>query len=413
MSSHEELRIARRNTAGLIDHAESYFSAAHHQGLMAIYAHPRQGREVDIVFDGFPARRITDFVRCSYLGLDNHPAVVDGAIRALTDYGALHWSCARTRLNFAILRDLESTLADLFRARIITYTTVLAANMGALPIVASGHLTGGVRPLMAFDQHAHATLAFHKGTIALETEVRTIGHNDLNMLEDLCRANKSVAYVCDGVYSMGGNAPMEDLLSLQDRYGLFLYIDDAHGISIWGQNGEGFARSHFGSDLGSRTIIAASLGKGFGASGGMLMLGTARQEELFRRFAVAHAFSASLNVAAIGAAIESAAIHSSGELAKRQKALKSNIELLDSLLQTEQTGAQLPIRTVALGSEERAVAATRGLLDKGIYSSAIFFPTVAKGRAGIRVCVTADHTDEQVRDLCTALSGAVRRQSGT
>ncbi|POO49801.1 aminotransferase class I/II-fold pyridoxal phosphate-dependent enzyme [Agrobacterium rosae] len=411
MSTDEELLTAHRNTAGLISHAEGYFTAAHDQGLMALYAQPRPGREVDIVFDGFDAKRVTDFVRCSYLGLDNHPMVVDGAIEALREYRALHWSCARTRLNFAILRDLELTLADLFQARIITYTTVLAANMGALPIVASGHLTGGVRPLMAFDRHAHATLAFHKGTIALETQVRTIGHNDLNMLEDLCKTNKSVAYICDGVYSMGGNAPMHDLLSLQDRYGLFLYIDDAHGISIWGKQGEGFARSHFGSDLGPRTIIAASLGKGFGASGGMLMLGTARQEELFRRFAVAHAFSASLNVASIGAALGSTAIHRSGELAERQSALRSNIELLDSLLRSKQAGAPLPIRTVDLGSEERAVAVTRGLLDRGIYGSAIFFPTVAKGRAGIRVCVTADHTTEQVHDLCAALSDALDFQS--
>lgn len=411
MSTEEGLPTAHRNTAGLIDHAEGYFGIAHHHGLMALYAEPRQGREVDIVFDGFPAQRVTDFVRCSYLGLDNHPLIVDGAIEALKAYRALHWSCARTRLNFAILRDLETALSDLFQARVITYTTVLAANMGALPIVASGHLTGGVRPLMAFDRHAHATLAFHKGTIALETEVRTIAHNDLNMLEDLCKTNKSVAYVCDGVYSMGGNAPMDDLLSLQDRYGLFLYIDDAHGISIWGKRGEGFARSHFSSDLGTRTIIAASLGKGFGASGGMLMLGTARQEELFRRFAVAHAFSASLNVAAIGAALGSVAIHRSEELAERQNALKSNIELLDSLLTSEQIGAPLPIRTVNLGSEERAVGVTRVLLDRGIYGSAIFFPTVAKGRAGVRVCVTADHTNKQVHALCSALSDAMDVQT--
>ncbi len=134
------------------------------------------------------------------------------------------------------------------------------------------------------------------------------------------------------------------------------------------------------------------------------MLGTARQEELFRRFAVAHAFSASLNVASIGAALGSTAIHRSGELAERQSALRENIQLIDSLLNTEQSGAPLPIRTIDLGSEERAVAATRGLLDRGMYASAIFFPTVAKGRAGIRVCVTADHTPEQIHDLCSALS---------
>jgi 7-keto-8-aminopelargonate synthetase-like enzyme len=267
---------------------------------MAIYGRRLADRAVALNHDR--ERRVVDFVRCSYLGLDNHPQIVAGAVDALKDYGALHWSCARTRLNFSILGDLEAALSELFDARVITYSTVLAANMSALPLIGSGHLTGGVKPLMVFDRFAHATLAFHKGTIAAETRVETIAHNDFDALEMLCRANESVAFVCDGVYSMGGSADIEDLRRLQDRYGLFLYIDDAHGVSIFGKHGEGFARSQMSGHLGERTIIAASLGKGFGASGGLIMLGTARQEELFRRFAVAHAFSASLNVAAIGAA---------------------------------------------------------------------------------------------------------------
>ncbi|MCG5487252.1 MAG: 7-keto-8-aminopelargonate synthetase, partial [Sinorhizobium meliloti] len=215
---------AQRNTASLIQYAQSHFDAAHFQGLMAIYGRPLEHRAVALTHDR--GRRVVDFVRCSYLGLDNHPQVVAGAVDALKDYGALHWSCARTRLNFSILGDLEAALSELFDARVITYTTVLAANMSALPLIASGHLTGGVKPLMVFDRFAHATLAFHKGTIAAETRVETIPHNDLNALEMLCRANESVAFVCDGVYSMGGSAGIEDLRRLQDRYGLFLYIDD-------------------------------------------------------------------------------------------------------------------------------------------------------------------------------------------
>ncbi|WP_296021800.1 aminotransferase class I/II-fold pyridoxal phosphate-dependent enzyme [uncultured Agrobacterium sp.] len=393
-----------RNTRDLIDHAQSYFSAAHNQGLMALYAIPGEGRTVDIIDDGQPVRKVTDFVRCSYLGLDNHPTLVEGAIEAMRRYGALHWSCARTRLNFAILADLEERLSSLFQARVVTYTTVLAANMGALPIIASGHLTSGKKPLMVFDRHAHATLAFHKGTVALETRVETISHNDMNALEDLCRANETVAYICDGVYSMGGSAPIADLRTLQDRYGLFLYIDDAHGVSIWGKSGEGFARSQLAGQLHERTIIAASLGKGFGASGGLLMLSTARQEELFRRYSIAHAFSASLNVAAIGAANASALLHQTDVLAHRQAILQANLAIFDDLVHTEQRGALLPIRTIQLGSEDRAVSVVRQLLDDGFYTSAIFFPTVAKGRAGVRVCLTASHDEVDVRRLCEAIA---------
>ncbi|TGT35942.1 aminotransferase class I/II-fold pyridoxal phosphate-dependent enzyme, partial [Mesorhizobium sp. M8A.F.Ca.ET.167.01.1.1] len=102
------------------------------------------------------------------------------------------------------------------------------------------------------------------------------------------------------------------------------YIDDAHGISLFGDKGQGFARSQM-DELGSRTIVAASLGKGFGASGGMLMLGTVHQENLFRRFAVAHAFSASINNASIGAALASARLHRTDELARLRAVLQKRI----------------------------------------------------------------------------------------
>ncbi|MFJ6325915.1 MULTISPECIES: aminotransferase class I/II-fold pyridoxal phosphate-dependent enzyme [unclassified Rhizobium] len=398
--SEQNGKAIHRNTGSLINTADRHFEAAHYQGIMAIYAHPSQGRAVKLSYED---RMVVDFVRCSYLGLDNHPDIVGGAVEALRASGALHWSCARTRLNFAGLGDLEESLSDLFAARVITYTTVLAANMSALPLVASGHLTGGPKPIMVFDRLAHATLAYHKGTIAEETRVETIAHNDLEALERLCRQNAAVAFVCDGVYSMGGNAPISELRRLQEKYGLFLYIDDAHGVSLFGEHGEGFAKSQIG-ELGDRTIIAASLGKGFGASGGMLMLGTAHQEVLFRRFAVAHAFSASLNTAAIGAGLASARLHRTSELPRLQRALQEKIALLDALMPTAQQGAPLPIRTVQFGDELIAIGAARSLFQQGFYTSAIFFPTVSKGHAGLRICVTATHTDDQIKSLCLAIA---------
>ncbi|KQW72618.1 aminotransferase class I/II-fold pyridoxal phosphate-dependent enzyme [Ensifer sp. Root127] len=394
-------RSLRRNTDSLIRHSRSHFDAAHFHGLMALYARPSVGRAVVLPHEG--ERRVVDFVRCSYLGLDNHPKIIDGAIEALINYGALHWSCARTRLNFAIIGELELALSELFDAHVIAFSTVLAANMSALPLIASGHLTGGAKPVMVFDRLAHATLAYHKGTLAGETKVETIEHNDIEALEALCKKNPAVAYICDGVYSMGGCVKLEQLRQLQDRYGLFLYVDDAHGISIFGGNGEGFARSQIDGSLGDRTIIAASLGKGFGASGGLLMLGNDHQEQLFRRFGVAHAFSASLNVAAIGAALASQALHRTPELQNLQLELQSRIALFDCLVPTQQRGSSLPIRTVEIGDELRAIAAARTLLNRGFYTSAIFFPTVQKGRAGLRICPTAGHSEGDIKAIGEAI----------
>ncbi|PRD49498.1 aminotransferase class I/II-fold pyridoxal phosphate-dependent enzyme [Phyllobacterium myrsinacearum] len=394
----------RRNTQKLIEHAAPHFAAAHLQGLMALYAHPRGGRSVELLnADKMPCR-IVDFVRCSYLGLDNHPQIIAGAVRALEQCGTLHWSCARTRLNFALLGQLEEGLSDLFSAHVIAYSSVLAANMGALPLLASGHLTQGIKPVMVFDRLAHATLAFHKGTLAEEAEVHTIEHNDLDRLDAICRRNRCVAYICDGIYSMGGAAPIGDLLDLQARQNLFLYIDDAHGISLFGKAGEGYARSHISGPLGDRTIIAASLGKGFGASGGILMLGTAHQSDLFRRFSVSHAFSASPNLAAIGAALASEAVHRTAELAVLQKSQQERLIQFDQLCPTPLSGTAFPIRTMIIGDELATIGAARSILDQGIYVSAIFFPTVAKGCAGLRICPTAGHTPAEITALCRSLA---------
>lgn len=401
----------RRNTQALIERARGHFAAARLDGLMAVYAQPRPGRSVAISSGRGEERSVTDFVRCAYLGLDNHPDIVRGAIDAVERYGTLHWSCARTRLNFSLIGDLEDELSDLFAARVIVYSTVLAANMGALPILASGHLTDGKKPAMVFDQLAHASLAFHKGTIADETEVLTIEHNDLDALEAICQSRDTVAYICDGVYSMGGGAPIEALLSLQQRFGLFLYIDDAHGISLFGKSGEGFVRSKIRGTLGDRTIIAASLGKGFGASGGMIMLGSDHQEELFRSFAVAHAFSASPNVAAIGAALASAELHRTSELQRRQTVLQERLQLFDGLFPTPNCGSVLPIRKITLGDELVCLGAARVLLERGIYVSAVFFPTVAKGKAGLRICLTAGHSSDDIEELGLALKAVVPDQS--
>lgn len=393
-----------RNTAYMINKSRQYFDAAHAAGLMAVQGRSTAGRSVALGTGPLDHRRqVIDFVRCSYLGLDNHPAIVAGAIEAIEAHHSLHWSCARTRLNFDLLAELEETLSEMFCARVLAFSTVMLANLGAMPLLASGQLTGQKKPIVVFDRIAHISLAYHRPVVADETQVETIAHNDIDALECLCREHPVVVYVCDGVYSMGGNSPIQELRQLQDRYGLFLYIDDAHGISVFGRQGEGFARSQFPKDLGDRTIIVASLAKGFGASGGMVMLGTAEHEALFRRYSIPYAFSVAPNLAAVGAALGSCKIHRSSELGERQWRLAQRIKVFDCRVPTAEQGNPFPIRMIAIGSEAEAIAVARGLLDAGFYTSVTFFPTVAQGSAGIRVCITADHEADDIERLCDCI----------
>ncbi|MGF6313608.1 8-amino-7-oxononanoate synthase [Bradyrhizobium sp. i1.8.4] len=393
-----------RNTAYMIDKSRPYFDAAHTAGLMAVHARSTAGRTFVLGTGPLDSRpKLIDFVRCSYLGLDNHPLIVAGAIEAIEAHRSLHWSCARTRLNFDLLAELEATLSEMFCARVLAFSSVMLANLGAMPLLASGQLTSGRKPVVVFDRLAHISLAYHKPVVADETRVETIAHNDIDALERLCREHPVVAYVCDGVYSMGGNAPIKELRQLQRRYGLFLYIDDAHGISLFGHQGEGFARSQFPQVLGDRTTIVASLAKGFGASGGMVMLGTTDQEALFRRYSIPYAFSVAPNLAAVGAALGSCKIHRSAELGERQSRLAQRIKAFDHHVATAEQGNSFPIRMIAIGSEAKAIAIARELLDAGFYTSVTFFPTVAQGKAGIRVCITADHEVRDIERLCDCI----------
>ncbi|MER8467626.1 aminotransferase class I/II-fold pyridoxal phosphate-dependent enzyme [Mesorhizobium sp. M1396] len=402
-----------RNTGYVVSKSKTYFEAAHAAGLMAVHGRSMARRAFALGTGPLNNRpQAIDFVRCSYLGLDNHPIIIAGAIEAIEAHRSLHWSCARTRLNFDLLAELEAALSEMFSARVLTFSSVMLANLGALPLLASGQLTNGRKPVVAFDRFAHISLAHHKPVVADETRVETIAHNDIGALERLCRQEPVVAYVCDGVYSMGGHSPLKELRKLQERYGLFLYIDDAHGISLFGRQGQGFARSQFPQGLGDRTIIAASLGKGFGASGGMLMLGTLEQEILFRRYSVPYAFSAAANLAAVGAALGSCKIHRSAELGQRQRQLAQRINLFDHYLVTAQQGNSLPIRMVAIGPEAKAIAIARELLDAGFYTSVTFFPTVQQGMAGIRVCITADHEARDIERLCDRILEKVADPTG-
>ncbi|EHR00845.1 aminotransferase class I/II-fold pyridoxal phosphate-dependent enzyme [Bradyrhizobium sp. WSM471] len=353
--------------------------------------------------------QVLDFVGCSYLGLDNHPVVIAEAIEAQQ---SLYLSSARARLALDLLRALEEDLSELFSARVLVFSSGMLANLGAMPILASGRLTGGTKPLLIFDSSAHISLGYHKPVVADVTRVETIPHNDLRSLERLCRENAVVAYVCDDLCSMAGSSPLEGLRQLQERYGLFLYIDDAHSISIVGHHGEGFARSRFSQVLGERTIIAGSLAKGFGASGGLLMLGTTRQEALFRQHCVPYALSSPLNLAAVGAALGSCKIHRSAELGERQRRIAERIKVFDHRIATAEHGSLLPIRMISAGSETNAIAIARTLLNRGFHTQATFLPKTAPGTASIRVRITAEHELGNIEQLCDCILDTVAATTG-
>jgi 7-keto-8-aminopelargonate synthetase-like enzyme len=389
-----------RNTESMIVHGNPSFQAAKEAGLLDLSVH-NTGRGSLELPDG---REFVNMCSCSYLGLDSHPDVIEGAIQLLRSEKTIDMAVSRLRIRVSALDEMEATLSRLWRARTVVTTTASAASAGLLPLIASGHLLPErQRPVLVFDKAAHFSMNLIKPICADETEVLTAPHNDLNFLEDVCRKHARVAYVADGFYSMGGAAVVKDLLALQDRYGLFLYFDDSHSISLYGTAGEGFVRSLIPGDLGPRTIIIGSLAKGFGTVGGAVMLGPDHHADLVGRFGGPLGWSQSLCVPAIGAGVASARLHATPELARRQQALRANIRYFDERIPTRTKGDDFPIKIIEVGPEAEAVERSRKLLERGYYSSAVFFPIVPRGRAGLRIMVRANMSQKDLQGLCDAL----------
>jgi 7-keto-8-aminopelargonate synthetase-like enzyme len=352
-------------------------------------------------------RAFHHFCTTSYLGLDHHPEILDGAMVTLWETGTLRVANSKNRCKLAILDQFETELSELFGATCLSTLSCSAASAGILPLLASGVFTQERPPVMAFDRLAHYSMNHLKAACADETTVVTCPHNDMDFLETLCQRHTRVAYVADGAYSMGGVADMDSLLYLKDRYGLFLYLDDSHALSAVGRFGAGLVRPRLHA-LDDDCLIVASLAKSFGASGGLVMLGSERQKTLIQRYGGPSNWSQSLNSAAIGAGRASIELHRTLEFAALQEKLQVNIRLFDSLIRTEQYKSNMAIRLVSCGEAALANNIAIELANHGFFTSAVFFPVVAQGKAAIRITLRADMEAKLIRHFCELITELLR-----
>jgi 7-keto-8-aminopelargonate synthetase-like enzyme len=355
--------------------------------------------------------RFVNLCSCSYLGLHLHPWVLEGAIEALQRERNFSMAISRVRIRCHLVDQLEAGLRTICRARAIVTLSASTATAGVLPLIASGHLMDDGEPrVMVFDKFCHFSMNLIKPICADETTVLTSPHNDLDYVEDACKKYPRVAYVADGAYSMGGATMLDGLLELQDRYGLFLYFDDSHSLSVWGERGEGFVRSQLGDELNPLTVVVASLGKGFGATGGVIMLGPVKHEPVLLRFGGPIAWQQSQNVPTLGASIGALRVHNTPQLGELQQKLLANVTLFDEQLPGPDKGNGLPIRLIQTGDEEAATEMSAQILERGFYTSAVFFPIVEKGKAGLRVMLRANNRPEDILEFCNIVREVVLRE---
>lgn len=339
-------------------------------------------------------RDLVSFSSCSYLGLEQHPAVIEGVHDAVDRYG-VQFSCSRGYVSAPIYGELEAMLGELFGAPTLVTPSTTMAHLVALPVLATE------KDAVVLDHQAHHSL--HMGANQARAQgatVELVRHDELDRACDVVRRlaarHRTVWFCTDGVFSMYGDlAPigvLEQILAVAPN--VRLYVDDAHGMSWAGLHGRGSFLSRF--PMSERVVVATSFAKGFGAGGGCLVFPTERERETVRLSGGPLVFSGPMQPPMMGAVKASARIHLSPEIEALQQALRERTEHVNTRLVaaglTPIAVNASPIFFLLCGLPRVAFTVAERMAADGVYVNCSVYPTVPMKRAGIRFTITSAHS---------------------
>ncbi|MFT6916705.1 MAG: 8-amino-7-oxononanoate synthase [Motiliproteus sp.] len=342
------------------------------------------------------------FCSNDYLGLANHPEVIQAFRAAANEFGvgsgASHLVNGHSRHHHR----LEEALAEFTgRPRALLFSTGYMANLGAVNALI------GKADAVFQDRLNHASL-LDAGLLSGARFQRYL-HNDPESLAiklQRTQARRKLV-VTDGIFSMDGDrAPLAELSQVTQQHGGWLMVDDAHGFGCLGPSGGGCVEQS-GLTLEQVPVLVGTLGKGFGTAGAFVAGSEVLIETLIQH-ARSYIYTTAMPPAVAAASLVSLRLIQQGQplraqLAQliaqfRQGARQLGLALMDS---------QTPIQPILVGSSERALALSAALARRGILVTAIRPPTVPEGSARLRVTLSAAHTREQVERLLQALAEAV------
>jgi len=350
-----------------------------------------------LVVDG---KNVLNFCSNNYLGLANHPRLVEAARRATEKYGvgpaAVRSIAGTTDLHV----QLEQRLARFKGAQdVITFQSGFTANLGTISALV------GKEDVIFSDRLNHASII--DGCRLSGAKIVAYEHNDPNALEDAIKDNlpslrpgsgqdsRRALVVTDGVFSMDGDiAPLPDLYEVARKYDILFMVDDAHGEGVLGKGGRGIV-DHFGLH-GKVDIEVGTMSKAFGVVGGMVA-GDKTIIEWLRQRGRPFLFSSAVtapDAAACLAAVD--LLEESTELVDKLWANAGYFKDEMKKLGFDTGVSETPITPVMLGEAPLAQQFSRELFDEGVFAMSIGFPTVPKGKARIRVMISAAHDNDDL-----------------
>jgi 8-amino-7-oxononanoate synthase len=352
-------------------------------------------------------KTFTGFSSNDYLGLANHPKVIAAMQAAASRYGVGSGASHLVNGHSAEHHALEEELAAFTgRPRALLFSTGYMANIGTVNALI------GKGDAVFEDKLNHASL-LDAGLLSGARFQRFL-HNDVKSLEQRVQASDAERklIVVDGVFSMDGDvARLPDMVEVAERHNAWLMIDDAHGFGCLGKTGGGCAE-HFGLSVDKLPILMGTLGKAFGTFGAFVAGSDVLIETLIQE-ARSYIYTTAMPPAVAAATRASLKLlaeeHWRREnLVQRIKQFRAGAESLGLALMPSPT----PIQPVVLGDEARTLAVAAHLEQNGFLVGAIRPPTVPRGSARLRITFSADHTEQQVEDLLSALDDAVHANRG-
>lgn len=347
-----------------------------------------------------------------YLGLTRHPDCIRRACEYAHVFGT---GSASSRLICGTLAPHELLEATLARLKGSPAALVMGSgfqtNSSVLAALLDAQALGG-EPLVFADKLNHASM--HEGCRLAGVRQHRYRHLDMDHLESMLAKHSGTPgarfILSETVFSMDGDrADVPALAGLAERFGAFLYLDEAHAVGVLGHAGMGLAA---GVDLGlpeGRSLVMGTCSKALGSYGAYVCCSETLREYLVNR-APGFIFSTALPPAVLGAA--QAALELVPDMDSEREALLANARHLRQGLSEaglETGGSSTQIVPVMVGEEAHALAAMQALHDEGILAVAVRPPTVPPGSSRLRLSLTALHTRSDVDRLIEAVPRVVRK----
>lgn len=357
-------------------------------GVYPYFREIESDQDTEVIING---KKVLMFGSNSYLGLTNHPKIKEAAIAAIKKYGT---GCAGSRFlngTLDIHVELEKRLARFVgKEEAIIYSTGFQVNLGVISCLT------GREDYIIWDELDHASIIEGR-RLSFSTQLK-FKHNDMDSLEKVlksCPEDKVKLIVVDGVFSMEGDvANLPEIVALAKKYNAAIYVDEAHGIGVFGRQGRGTC-DHFGvaQDV---DLIMGTFSKSFASLGGFVATDSITANYL-RHNSRSYIFSASITPAST-AAVSAALDIMESEPERIEHLWEMTHYALDGFrnMGCEIGNTSTPIIPLFIRDNNKTFRITRELFDEGVFVNPVVSPAVPSDSTLIRFSLMATHTKEQL-----------------